>query len=419
MQEIIESFFRERSLVNHQLASYNDCIPSTDNQLSRMERIIQNIRVGTDEEIVDDLGGYIKLDVADQDIVIRMKNIKLGAPNIREANGSYHHASPMECRLRKLTYQSPVTIDFTIYRNGVASFPEEDVQVGAIPIMVRSRRCHLHPSHIADGRALEPTKSPEDAALLANHLRDKGEDPLDPGGYFIINGTERVLISMEDLAPNRVTVEINKRTAKRTEVAKIFSQKNGMRKPLTVEKRRDGMLMVKVSTAGTTPIPVVLLMRALGIEGDQEVFTAISGPQETFKFIVANINEVNGDENQEGEYDVKNTGEAYEWLQKKFAAGQQKEYREARVNQLLDRELLPHLGDQPEDRKKKAIFLGRIVRQVLEMALNDKEPNDKDHYANKRVRLAGDLIEDLFRVSSGQLARDLKYQLERHHNRKR
>ena len=415
MQEIIESFFRERSLVNHQLASYNDCIPSTDNQLSRMERIIRNIRVGTDEEIIDDLGGYIKLDVADQDIVIRMKNITLGAPNIREANGSYHNASPMECRLRKLTYQSPVTIDFTIYRNGVASFPEDGVQVGAIPIMVPSRRCHLHPSHIADGRTLEPSKSPEDSALLANLLREKGEDPLDPGGYFIINGTERVLISMEDLAPNRVTVEINKRTAKRTEVAKIFSQKNGMRKPLTVEKRRDGMLMVKVSTAGTTPIPVVLLMRALGIENDQEVFTAISGPQETFKFIVANINEVNDNE----EFEVKSEPEAYEWLQKKFAAGQHKEFRVARVNQLLDRELLPLLGDQPEDRKKKAIFLGRIVRQVLEMALNDKEPNVKDHYANKRVRLAGDLIEDLFRVSSGQLARDLKYQLERHHNRKR
>ena len=63
--------------------------------------------------------------------------------------------------------------------------------------------------------------------------------------------------------------------------------------------------------------------------------------------------------------------------------------------------------------------MGRIVRQVLEMAMHSKEPNDKDHYANKRVRLAGDLIEDLFRVSSNQLARDLKYQLERHHNRKR
>ena len=57
MQEIIQSFFKERSLVNHQLASYDDCIPSGDNSLSRMEKIIRNIRVGTDEEIDDDDGG--------------------------------------------------------------------------------------------------------------------------------------------------------------------------------------------------------------------------------------------------------------------------------------------------------------------------------------------------------------------------
>jgi len=415
MQEIIQSFFKERSLVNHQLASYNDCIPAGDSTISRMEKIIRNIRVGTDEEIVDDEGGYIKLDVVDQEIVIRLKDIQLGKPTIREANGANMDSTPMECRLRKLTYMSPVSINFQIYRAGIPSPLEESVQVGSMPIMIRSRRCNLHPEHIINDRVLDPTSSSEDADLWKDLLRKKGEDPLDPGGYFIINGTERVLISMEDLAPNRVTVEINKRSVKKTEVAKIFSQKDGMRKPLTVEKRRDGMLMVKISTVGTTPIPVVLLMRALGIENDQEVFQAIAGPTETFKYIVANINEVNDNE----EYAVNNTLESHEWLQKKFAAGQQREYREARVNQLLDRELLPHLGDQTEDRKKKAIFLGRIVRQVLEMAMTNREPNDKDHYANKRVRLAGDLIEDLFRVSSGQLARDLKYQLERHHNRKR
>ena len=164
----------------------------------------------------------------------------------------------MECRLRKLTYFSPVTIDFTIYRNGVPGNPEKAVQVGNMPIMVRSKRCNLHPNHIAGDRVLAPTTSNDDMDAWHGLLRTKGEDPLDPGGYFIINGTERVLISMEDLAPNRVTVEINKRYAKQTEVAKIFSQKDGMRKPLTVEKRRDGMLMVKVSTAGTTAIPVVL-----------------------------------------------------------------------------------------------------------------------------------------------------------------
>ncbi len=415
MQEIIEAYFRERSLVNHQVASYDDCIPAGANQPSRMEDIIQNIRVGTDEEIDDDEGGFIRLDVADQDIVIRLKNVQLGEPMTKEANGSEHPSTPMECRLRKLTYFAPVTMDFTIYRNGVPGNPEKGVQVGNMPIMVRSKRCNLHPNHIAGDRMLSPTTSKDDMGAWHALLRQRGEDPLDPGGYFIINGTERVLISMEDLAPNRVTVEINKRYAKQTEVAKIFSQKDGMRKPLTVEKRRDGMLMVKVSTAGTTAIPVVLLMRALGIDNDQEIFTAIAGPTETFKYIVANINEVNDNE----EYSTQNTAESHEWLQKKFAAGQQREYREQRVNSLLDKELLPHLGDTPADRKKKAIFVGRIVRQVLEMALTDRAPNDKDHYANKRVRLAGDLVEDLFRVSAGQLARDLKYQLERHHNRKR
>ena len=302
MQEIIQSFFKERSLVNHQLASYDDCIPAGDNNLSRMEKIIRNIRVGTDEEIDDDDGGFIKLDVVDQDITIRLKNIQLGEPTIREANGAEHPSTPMECRLRKLTYMSPVTIDFQIFRNGVRSPKEEAVQVGSMPIMVRSKRCNLHAGHIAGDRQLYPTTSTEDSALWDDLLRKKGEDPLDPGGYFIINGTERVLISMEDLAPNRVTVEINKRYAKRTEVAKIFSQKDGMRKPLNVEKRRDGMLMVKISTAGTTAIPVVLLMRALGIENDQEVFQAIAGPTETFKYIVANLNEVNDNE----EYGVQN-----------------------------------------------------------------------------------------------------------------
>ncbi|MBT4407622.1 MAG: DNA-directed RNA polymerase subunit B [Euryarchaeota archaeon] len=415
MQEIIEAYFKERSLVNHQVASYDDCIPSSSNRNSRMERIVRGIRVGTDDIFEDDEGGVIKLDVIDQEIFIRLRNITLGSPVIREANGSEHDSSPMECRLRKLTYMSPVTIDFTIFRDGIPSPVEKGVAIGNLPTMVRSRRCNLHPSHLLNDRVLHPNTNEDDRDTAFRLWREKGEDPLDQGGYFIINGTERVLISMEDLAPNRVTVELNKRYKKKTEMAKIFSQKDGVRKPLSVEKRRDGMLMVKISTAGTTAIPVVLLMGALGIENDQEIFQAIAGETETFKFIVANINEVKDNK----EYEVESTEDAHQWLEKKFAAGQQKEYREARVAQLLDRELLPHLGGDYEDRKKKAVFLGRIVRQVLDMAISDKGPNDKDHYANKRVRLAGDLFEDLFRVSLNQLARDLKYQLERHHNRKR
>ena len=142
------------------------------------------------------------------------------------------------------------------------------------------------------------------------------------------------------------------------------------------------MLMVKIPSAGTTAIPVVLLMRALGMENDRDIFSAIAGPVEAMKYTVANLNDVKDNP----EYGVDNTEEAMAWLEKKFAAGQQKEYRESRIQNLLDKELRPHLGSDESVRTKKAIFLGRIVRQVLEMAITNRDPNDKDHYANKRVR---------------------------------
>ena len=179
------------------------------------------------------------------------------------------------------------------------------MHIGNLPIMVRSARCNLHANNV-DERPLSPATSDEDAQSYRKLLEKAGEDPLDHGGYFIINGTERVLISMEDLAPNRVTVEKNKKYAHETEVAKIFSQRDGVRKPLNVEKRRDGMLMVKIPSAGTTAIPVVLLMRALGMDNDRDIFAAIAGPVEAMKYTVANLNDVKDNE----EYGVETKDEA-------------------------------------------------------------------------------------------------------------
>ena len=47
--------------------------------------------LGIDGEIDDDEGGFIKLDVVDQDIVIRLKNIQLGEPTIREETALNTH----------------------------------------------------------------------------------------------------------------------------------------------------------------------------------------------------------------------------------------------------------------------------------------------------------------------------------------
>ena len=73
MKEIVESYFQQRSLVNHQLASYNDCIPSTDGKLSRMEKIVRNIRIGTDDPVEDDDGGISSF------IASRLLSSSLGA----------------------------------------------------------------------------------------------------------------------------------------------------------------------------------------------------------------------------------------------------------------------------------------------------------------------------------------------------
>ena len=168
MKEIVESYFSKRSLVNHQLASYNDCIPLLDSRGSRMENIVRNIRIGSDDHEDDNEGGLIKLDVLEKEIIVRVKNIRLGQPTIREANGAEHPATPMECRLRKLTYFAPIYLDFRIYRDDLTPSPgselghmdEKNVHIGNLPIMVRSARCNLHANNIDSNRKLSPDTSP-------------------------------------------------------------------------------------------------------------------------------------------------------------------------------------------------------------------------------------------------------------------
>ncbi len=257
-------------------------------------------------------------------------------------------------------------------------------------------------------------------------LVEYGEDPLDPGGYAIIGGTERVIISLEDLAPNRIFAEYNERYGTPIESAKVFSQRGGYRSLTVVEKKKDGVLQVSVPTA-SGQIPLVILMKALGMKNDEEIFQAVLGElfplDEPFVQTMKHLLNVNVEEcvskklyPPEG---IQSTEDALIFLEKKFATGQAKEYRQRKVDGILDRSLLPHLGDAKADRLKKALYLARMARTVLELHLKVRGEDDKDHYANKRLKLAGDLMEDLFRVAFSLLLKDLKYQLERSFARKK
>lgn len=429
MRDLVELYFTDRNIVNHHLSSYNDFLATADNPNSRMQKIIDDVRVPTEETE----RGIIRLDperTGGRNIEIRIgrarledgkidpkahPTVRINPPKVTEANGYSHELFPMEARLRNLNYMSPVFVHFELYEDGeLIAVPENEkwIKVGDLPMMIKAKGCNLNREVMEFANERKYSDEEYHDALI-----EQKEDPEEPGGYFIVGGTERALIILEDLAPNRVMVEYNERYGSALESAKVFSQKDGYRALTLVERKKDGMLMVSVPVASSA-IPLVALMKALGMESDQEIYDTIVSDDAMINTVYSNI-EASLDKKTYAPNGFHTTEDAILYLERNFAAGQAKEYRIRKVESILDHSLLPHLGDTADDRMKKAIYLGRIARSVLELSIGKRKEDDKDHYANKRLKLSGDLMEDLFRTSFNSLMKDLKYQLERNWGRKR
>ena len=119
---------------------------------------------------------------------------KISGPYVTEVDGTKHEIYPLEARFRNLTYAAPLALEMTPVIEGREQ-ETELVLIGNIPVMLKSKLCIL-------------------SQLLPEELIAHGEDPSDPGGYFIVNGSERVIVALEDLAPNRILVDIDTRGAK-------------------------------------------------------------------------------------------------------------------------------------------------------------------------------------------------------------
>ncbi|MCL5679072.1 MAG: DNA-directed RNA polymerase subunit B [Candidatus Thermoplasmatota archaeon] len=423
MRELVDIFFKKESVVNHQIESMNYFVASKDNPDNIMQQIVDETKISDESE-----PGIMTLDPAktqNRKIEIRYgrvreKNRPIGPstiwvdrPEIKEASGASNQITPNEARLRDLNYMAPINLELRVIEDGVEKDPEV-IKIGDIPVMIRSKVCTLAEGNL--DTYIEKNNGPTNATRKEK-LQYVGEDPEDAGGYFIIGGSERVIVSLEDLAPNKILVEFEEKYESKIEVAKVFSQKGGFRALTSIEKGNDGIINVSIpSVAGT--IPLVILMKALGLEKDVDVHNSISTVQKMDPIIYANIEEAknpkifppNG---------ITNNEDAISYIEKRFAAGQAKEFREKKVSQMLDKSLLPHLGDTDADRLKKAIYLGRMARSLLELNLGLRKEDDKDHLANKRIKLAGDLLDELFRNAFQSVLKDLKYQLERTYNRKK
>ncbi len=368
-----KAFFEEKGLARQHLDSYNELVE------------------GGLQEIIDEIGeleievpeGPYKIKFGKVYIVREIENDIIYGPYITEVDGTRHEIYPMEARLRNLTYAMPLSVEMTPIIDG-KEMEKELVYIGDLPTMLKSKNCLL-------------------SGLSKEELIRQGEDPLDPGGYFIINGSERVIVAIEDLAPNRILVDIDMRGANPVYQAKVFSTTVGFKARIEMRMRANGSIHVSVPGV-PSEIPFVILMRALGLDSDKEIAEAVSLDKTIQSELEPSFEMASGTDTVE---------DALLFIGNRVAHGQVKSYRLQKSEAILDRNFLPHIGRIKDKRRDKAYFLGEMASRVIELKLGRRKPDDKDHFKNKRMKLAGPLLADLFRVAFRNLCRDIKYQLER------
>ena len=364
MWPIVYDTLRREGVARQHLNSYNEFI----------ERGLQSI--------IDEVN-EVEIETAEYPYKIKLGKVKLQQPRIMELDGSITHVAPMEARLRNLTYGAPIMLECSVVEDGKI-LESKFIHIGDMPVMVKSNACILH-------------------NLPENRLVEYGEDPRDPGGYFVINGSERVIVGLEDLSYNKIIVDYEETSGTLVYKAKVYSSIVGYRAKLELVMKQEGSITAKIP-GSPVDIPLVILMRALGLESDKEIADAVS-----LKPTIQD--ELEPSFEKAGE--VTTSKESVIYISKRIAPGMLEEFQIKRAETLLDWGLLPHLGKSQENRQEKALFLGEAACKLIELKLGWVDPDDKDHYGNKVIRFAGQMLADLFRTAFRNLNRDMKYQLER------
>ena len=360
---LIEKYFEEKKFVESSIQSFNNFIDTG------LTQVVEENKEAEPSIIPHNIESF----------KIRFGKIIVGKPQVIEADGSRRPIFPSEARIRKLSYSAPIQLEVSSYINDVQreSFIAD---IGKLPIMLRSKYCNLH-------------------GLGRDELIKAGEDPTDPGGYFIINGTEKVLVTIEDLAPNNLLVEMNK--VKKACIGRLFSVSGSYKIPHEFELKKDGFLYISFTRMKS--IPVVVVLKALGMLKDEDIMKAISS-EKIYDEVLLNLFEF---------ADVTNQEEAIDYIARKSGISQNKEIRIERTRDMLDKFLLPHIGTEKSERIEKAYNLCKLIKKFILVSRGDLPEDDKDHYMNKRLRMSGDLLLDLFRVNFKILVGDVLYNFQR------
>lgn len=358
---LIKKYFEEKKFVESNIQSFNHLLEKG------LQEVVEENKEAEPTIIPHNIEKF----------KIRFGRITVGKPEITEADGSKRPIYPTEARLRKLSYSAPIYLEISTYINDVQreNFISE---VGKMPIMLKSQHCNLH-------------------GLSREDLIKRGEDATDPGGYFIINGIEKVIVNVEDLAANNFMVEKSDGEFQ----GRFFSAHGSYKIPHNFERKKDGIYYM--SFARVKSMPIIVILKALGLVKDEEIMKSIS-TEKTYEEVILNLFEF---------VEIKTQEDAIDYIAKRIGITQVKDIRMERTKEVVDKYLLPNVGMEPTFRLLKGKNICKMLKNFIDVSNGTIDPADKDHYMNKRIRLSGELLVDLFRVNFKILIGDILYNFQR------
>ena len=259
---IIDLYFNKQyleRLVRHQIESYNYFI---NTQMTNTIDMFNPVVIRSEQYYDKDVKKY------SLEINISFENLSILRPQIHENNGATKLMFPNESRLRNFTYASSTLIDIKIkyiIRSGDNLENEKvlyntipKVHIGKIPIMLQSSLCLLH-----------------NYKHINNNVT--GECKYDPGGYFIINGSEKTVLGQERAAENKIQIfNISKNNSKWefiAEIKSIPSFKCISPKQIAMyisDKTNDYTIYLSIPRV-KKPLPLFVIFRALNIISDKDI----------------------------------------------------------------------------------------------------------------------------------------------------
>ena len=406
---LIESYFRNqhlKQLIRHQLESYNYFV---NTQIENTIEMFNPVHICSDHD-------YIKeLNLHRLEIHITFENFNIHRPQVYENNGATKIMFPQEARLRNFTYAGSMTVDLNIkytVRNGenyknVLNYQKilKNIHIGKLPIMLRSDICVLNQyKHL--------------------NTNQTGECKMDPGGYFIINGSEKTCLGQERAAENQIyCFNVSKNNTKWTWSAEmkcipdwkcispkqinimISSKNNGFGNAIYLQIPR-----LK------NPIPLFIIFRAFNVISDKDICDKIilNIEDKKFKRMLYGLQGSIVDANNCLTYDAAiryiTSNVIYTPLNVDKETGYKRKNEFA--FEVINNDIFPHC----KSIEQKIYMLGYMTNRLLQTSFEWIEQSDRDSYLNKRIDLTGSLINNLLRNYLNKVVKDMQKQVVREIN---